>query len=129
MIFETAEAIVLMGKALSFSLFYEQAPQKQTGDYGLFFILGGSQDEFMGGRDDNLKLLDVQFNIFSKKDDGGSRIINMKSELSDLFDWTKNLIVDGYDVLKVQPVSFFQVPIQDFYRQFTINYEIELQKE
>ncbi len=129
MIIETAEAIVMLGKNLSYSLFYEQAPQDQTGNYGLFFILGGSQDEFMGGRDDNLKNLDVQINIFSKEDDGGLKIISMKQEFSDLFDWTKTLIVDGYHVLKVQPVSFFQVPIQDKYRQFTINYEIELQKE
>ena len=129
MIIETAEAITLKGKELSFSLFYEQAPQVIEVDYGIFFILGGTQDEFMGGRDDNLKLLDIQCNIFSREDDGGYRIMAMKEEWSDLIDWTKTIPIDGWRTLKVEPVSFFQVPIQDLYRQFTINHEIQLQKE
>lgn len=129
MIIETSEAITMKGASLSFPLYYEQGPQGIEGDYGIFFILGGTQDEFMGGKDDNLKLLDIQCNLFSNQDDGGYRIMGMKQEWSDLIDWTKTMPVDGYTVLKVQPVSFFQVPIQDLYRQFTINHEIELQKE
>jgi hypothetical protein len=127
-IIETAEAITQMGSSLSYPLYYEQAPQGTEGDYAVFFIVGGGQEEYMGGRDNNIKDLDIQVNIFSNSDDSGYRIMTMKQQYSDLFDWTTSLPVENYHVLKVQPVSFFQVPIQDLYRQFTINHEIQLEK-
>jgi hypothetical protein len=126
MIIETAEALRQTTQALDFTIYYEQAPQGIEEDYGTFFILGGSQNEFMGGRDDNIKMLELQTNLFSKADDGGYRIAEMKQALSDLLDWTDSLPVDNYRVISVEPKSFFQVPIQDFYRQFTILHEIKL---
>ena len=135
MIIEVAEAIMqqfnatpLLKDALSGHLYYEQAPQDMSGDYGVFYILGGTQDELMGDADDNIKNLEVQFNLFSDAADGGYRIAGLRGFLMDCYDWVI-LAVDGYNPIKMQPLSWLSIPVTDNIRQITVNYEVSVQKD
>ncbi len=135
MIVELAEAIVqqykadlILKNALADGLYYEQAPEELTGDYCVFYILGGSQEEIMGDADDCIKNLDVQFNLFSDTADGGETIATLKKYLSTCFDWV-TLRVDDYNSIKMEPISWSALPVMDNIRQITVIYEAGIIKE
>ncbi len=133
MIVEICEAIMKQYKAdvvlkNAFTMYYEQAPEELTGSYCVFYILGGSRFEIMGGADDCIKNLDVQFNLFSDTADGGETIAILKKFLSTCFDWV-TLRVDGYDCIKMEPVSWSALPVMDKIRQITVIYEAGIIKE
>jgi hypothetical protein len=102
LITEAAEAIYqeyLKAPALKAVLpdgfYYEQAPQDTDGRYCVFFILGASTEEIMGGQDDRILYLSVQFNLFSNAADGGSKMADMVERLTRAYDW-KVLQIDGF---------------------------------
>lgn len=133
MIVEVAEAIMQQYKAdvvlkNAFTMYYEQAPEELTGSYCVFYILGGSRDEIMGGADDCIKNLDVQFNLFSDIRDGGETIAMLKKFLSTCYDWT-TLKVDEYSCIKMEPISWSALPVVDNIRQITVIYEAGIIKE
>jgi len=135
MIAELCEAIMqrykanlILKNALTDGLYYEQAPEELTGNYCVFYILGGSQMKIMGGADDCIRNIDVQFNLFNDTYDGGETIVMLKKYLSACYDWV-TLNVDGYGHIKMEPVSWSAIPVMDNIRQITVIYEVGIQKE
>ena len=109
-------------------LHYEIAPEDTEGDYAVFFFVGGDRDEIMGGADDAIHNIEIQFNLFSDATDGGYRISAMHQVLNSVFDWT-TINVAGYSRLKFQPTTWTALRVEDNYRQISQMYELSIEKE
>lgn len=113
---------------LTGGLYFQQAPQTASSPYGVYYYMGSTQDEFMGGADDNIKEIEIQFNLFDDYDDGGVRLAGIMEKLRQAFDW-QTIKIDDYQCLKVEPISEFGVRMIDDIWQATINYNFGLIKE
>ena len=109
-------------------LYFQQAPPNATSPYAVFYIMGITHDEIMGGADDNISEVEIQFNIFSEEDDGGENIAELSDQLMDVFDW-KELTIKGYDYIKMQRQSVLNLGYADGYWQTTIIYNLWIKKE
>ena len=113
--------------ALAGGLFFQQAPQDVSFPYAVFYLLGGSIEEIM---DPNLKNsiidMDLQFNIFTDSQDGGSAIASVSEIFSDAYDWAE-IHVDGYSRIKMQRLTPPIVVYVDEIWQVSLNYELSFQ--
>ena len=110
------------------NLYFQQAPQGSTFPYGVFYFNGSTQDEIMGGSDDNITQVDIQFNLFTKTDDGGADISKLVELLRDCYHW-QTLNIDGWRNIKTQQVTILNTVYIDNIWKITIDYELWIQKE
>ena len=111
----------------SIPLYFQEAPQGTNGKYGVMYFMGSTQDELMGGADDNIRYLDLQINLFTNKADGGIEISQMAKDVRAVLDWQK-LAIDGYSCLKFQPTGVEPILYLDNIWQITIGYEVGITK-
>lgn len=136
MIIQTAKAIRQkfdsnsnLGSLLSGGLYFQQAPQDVTSPWGVFMIIGVSDEEIMGSSADvNLREMDIQVSLFSEKPDGGEEIGLITELFTEAFDWT-DLYVAEYSVYKVQRSLIGPITFIDEIWQSNISYTIGMQKE
>ena len=135
MLLEVAESIMNkfhgsfgLKNALTGGLFFQQAEQGATTPYGVFSIVGYTQEEISTGKYDNIKNIDLQFDIFSSKGDGGSEALEISESLSDCYDW-EDLIVAEHYTLKMQPIGMTNLMFVDEVWQITMTYELGILKE
>ena len=134
MITEVAEAIMnrykscLVLKNALTGLYFQQAPQNAVSPYGVFYFNGATYEEIMGGADDNITTVDLQFNLFSSADDGGQDIAVLAEQLDNCFNW-QELHADGYYYIKMQRESIVDVGLVDEVWQVTIMYSLSIAKE
>lgn len=134
MITEITEAImnkyranIVLRNALT-GLYFQQAPQDAVSPYGVFYFNGATYEEIMGGANDNMTTVDLQFNLFSAADDGGQDIAVLVEQLNNCFNW-QELHADGYHHIKMQRESIVDVGLIDEVWQVTIMYSMSVQKE
>lgn len=134
MITEVAEAVMnkyksctVLKSALT-GLYFQQAPQDVVSPYGVFYFNGATYEEIMGGPDDNITTVDLQFNLFSSADDGGQDIALLAEQLDDCFNW-RELNANGYHYIKMQRETIVDVGFVDEIWQVTIMYSLSIQKE
>lgn len=114
---------------LSGGLYHAQAPQDVASPWATFTFIGITDDEIMGpDADVNLREVEIQVSIFSKKPDGGEEIGLITELFTDVFDWT-TLIVGKYAVYKVQRTLIGPITFIDEIWQSNISYEIGMKKE
>lgn len=133
MITEVAEAVMdkYKGSALKNALtglYFQQAPQRVSSPYGVFYFNGATYEEIMGGANDNITTIDLQFNLFSSADDGGQDIATLAEQLDDCFNW-QELHADGYHYIKMQRESIIDVGFVDEIWQIVIMYSLSIAKE
>ncbi len=135
MLLEVAETImnkyrssIGLKSALTGGLHFQQAPQGVSGSYGVFSIVGYTQEEISTGKNDNIKTVDLQFDIFSSKGDGGSEALEISEFLTDCYDW-EDLIVAEHYTLKMQPIGMTNLMFVDEVWQITMTYELGILKE
>lgn len=135
MITEVAEAVMkkfksclILKTALAGRLYFQQAPQNVSSPYGVFSINGSTYEELMGGADDNMVTVDLQFNLYSSADDGGQDIASLAEQLDGCFNW-QELNADGYRYIKMQRESIADVGFVDEIWQVTVMYSLGIQKE
>ena len=114
--------------ALVGGLYFHQAPQDVESPYGVFYFVGTSYDEYMGGAADAIIEIDLQFSIFSNADDGGSDIALLAERLTDTYDW-QQLNVDGYKYIKMQREGMSAIDYTDNVWQAVTNYVLGIVKE
>jgi hypothetical protein len=113
---------------MSGGLFFQQAEQDQTGSYSVFYLNEITQDEIMGGADDNITEVSIQFNIFTDTNDGGQQIALLTTLFTEAFDW-KEINVSGYSYIKMQRENILPLGFVDEVWQSTLNYTLGIQKE
>ena len=109
-------------------LYFQEAPQGKSFPYGVFYYNGSTQEEIMGGPDDNITQVDIQFNLFTEEDDGGGEISKLTELLNDTYHW-QTLLIDGWRNIKTQRVAILSTTFVDNIWQASIDYEIWMQKE
>lgn len=134
MITEVAEAVMdkyksctVLKSALT-GLYFQQAPQDAVSPYGVFYFNGATYEEIMGGANDNITTVDLQFNLFSSADDGGQDIALLAEQLDNCFNW-QELNADGYHFIKMQRETIVDVGFVDEIWQITIMYSLGIAKE
>ena len=134
MLTELAEGIMnrfeagIFKNALVDGLFFQQAPQETSGTYGVFYITGATREEIMGTADDGITDIEVQFNLFTDGQDGGSGIALLTDRLNDCYNW-QSFPVDGFTNVKMSMESIANVMYVDEYWQSTVIYSVWLEKE
>jgi hypothetical protein len=116
-----------LSAALVGGLWFGQAPEDPEWPYGVFYILGGTRDEIMGTAEECVKNVDVQFNWFSKEQDGGAQAAELSENLTDCFNWT-TLSIEDYDDVFVQPDGLPFVQTIDGIQQGTAYYTVGIEK-
>jgi len=134
MITEVAEAVMkkykgnLILRDVLTGLYFQQAPQNAVSPYGVFYFNGATYDEIMGGPNDNITTVDLQFNLFSDADDGGQEIAVLAEQLDNCFNW-QELYADDYHHIKMQRDTIVDVGFVDEVWQITTMYSMSIQKE
>ncbi len=72
---------------LTGGLFFQSAGPNTSVPYGVWFWIGSSIDEEMGGQADRIEKADIQFSLFSQADDGGVEVAGLTDKLTALYDW------------------------------------------
>ena len=109
-------------------LYFQQAPPDVSMPYGVFYFNGATQEEIMGGADNNITQVDIQFNLFTDADDGGGTIAVLVDLLNECYHW-KTLLLNGWQCTKFQRVDIMNMAFVDNIWQSTIDYELWMQKE
>ena len=113
--------------ALIGGLYFQQAPQDATFPYGVFYFNGVTQQEIMGDADDSIQEVDIQFNLFSEKEDGGAELAMLSELFNTAFNW-QDIYADGYHYIKMQRENILPLIYVDEIWQITTNYSLWLQK-
>jgi hypothetical protein len=127
-IMDRFEASANLKSVMSGGLFFQQASQDLTGSYGVFYINEVTQEEIMGGADDNITEVGIQFNIFTDVNDGGEQIALLTSLFTEAYDW-QEINVIGYKYIKMQRENILPLGFVDEVWQSSINYTLGIQKE
>ena len=109
-------------------LYYREAPQDAAGSWVVYTFVGKTNDEWAGGKNDNVKQIDIQFGIYNDTDDGGLAVGVLTDAVSEVFDWC-TLNIEGYQCVSVKPNAVGGVELVDGFWQCIILYEIDLVKE
>ena len=56
----------VLKRTLSGGMFFQQAPKDIESPYAIFFYMGGTREEIMGGADDGIEQAEIQFILLSK---------------------------------------------------------------
>jgi len=107
-------------------LYFQECPQDTPFPRAIFYIAGVTHDEIMGGATDNITTVEVQFNLFSDKTDGGQEIAAMADTFITGWDW-QTITVTDYNCIKMQRVSMPIIAHVDDIWQVTLNYELGIQ--
>ena len=81
----------------------------------------------MGGADNAITLVDIQFSIFTDKEDDGEEVSKILDILTDTLHWVE-LDVEGYDYIKMANTNITSILWFDNIWQATVDYELWLQK-
>lgn len=108
-------------------LWLQQAPEGTTEPYMVLFIAGSTTDDMMGSATNRLERVDVQFNIYSKGDDGAVEAADILDKLIALFDWS-TLTYTGYTHIAVRRTGTADVGFVDEVWQMVALYEITYQE-
>ena len=114
--------------ALSGGLYFQQAPQNVTAPYGVFYFNGITQDEIMGGADDSIQQIGLQFNIFSEKTDGGTEMSILTDLFCDAYNW-QDVYASGWHYIKMQRESILPIGYVDEIWQVTIMFSLWVQRQ
>lgn len=114
--------------ALCDRLFFDHAPQYSDSPYGIFRIGPVTQEEIMGGADDNIKDISIQFSVLSAALDGGEELSILIDEVRACYDW-QTLDVSGYNHMKMQPDIVQSLGCTNEVWQAEIFYSLGIQKE
>lgn len=134
MIKELAESIqrcyagTNIANKLSGGFWYEQAPQGTGGEWAVFFFIGGSFEQWMGGADERIGTYDMQLNIYSDVDDGGITLAELIKRFDKEFNMAR-LTIDEHKCLLAQNNSLIMLPVINGIRQATLQFTIEIVKE
>jgi hypothetical protein len=113
--------------ALTGGLYFQQAPQGATFPYGVFYFNGATQQEIMGAADDSIQEVDIQFNLFSEKEDGGEELAILSELFNTAFNW-QDIYASGYHYIKMQRENILPLIYVDEIWQITTNYSLWIQK-
>ena len=105
-------------------MFWQNAPQAAVEPYIVFSFVSSSIDDSMGGQNDRIEKVDVQFSMYSRKDDGGVEIANITRDVMNLFDWNSFAITGGFRILASERIGIGNVPVIDEIWQTTLFYSI-----
>ena len=105
----------------------QQAPEGTTEPYIVIFITGSTTDDMMGAATNRLETVDVQFNIYSKADDGGVESADILDKLIALYDWS-TLTYTSYTHISVRRTGTANVGFVDEVWQMVALYEITYQE-
>jgi len=105
-------------------IWWENAPQAVTEPYIVFSIVSSSIDESMGGQNDRIEKVDVQFSIISRNDDGGVELGQIETALMTWLDWNNFTISGAFTIIAVERVGVGSGPIIDEIAQTTLFYSI-----
>jgi hypothetical protein len=83
-------------------LYFQDADQSVTLPYTVFMWGGSSTDDRMGTKTDKIELADINFNTYSKADDGGTEAAQISGLLQNLFDEASLSLAGSFTSLRVQ---------------------------
>lgn len=133
MITEIAEAVMLKFNAsdlvgsLTGGLYFQQAAQDVSFPYGVFYFMGATQEEIMGAAMNSIAEIELQFNLFSSLEDGGTQIANISDMLFEVFHW-QMLNISDYSYIKMQRESILPLTFIDEVWQSTSMFSLWMQK-
>lgn len=110
---------------LSGGLYFQQAPQKASSPYGVYFVVGDDRDEAMGGRTDCIHNVEIQFNIFDETDDGGAALMTISDSIDKLYAW-QTMTITGYSWIATVPQLSNEINYVDGAWQLSNTYNIML---
>lgn len=116
-----------LNNALTGGLYFQLAPQVATFPYGVFYFNGVTQQEIMGTADDSIQEVDIQFNLFSEKEDGGTELATLSELFNTAFNW-QDIYANGYHYIKMQRENILPLIYVDEIWQITTNYSLWIQK-
>ena len=105
-------------------LFWQQAPQAVTEPYAVFSFTGSSIDDSMGGQNDRIEKVDVQFNVVSRNGDGGVEAADIADKFMSLYDWNRFTISGSFTNLATERIGVTTIQITDEIWQVTLIYSI-----
>ena len=105
-------------------LYWQSAPQAAVEPYTVFSFVSSSIDESMGGQNDRIERVDVQFSIFSRKDDGGVEIADISDKLMDWLDWNQFSIGGSFSIIASERNGIGNIPVIDEIWQTSLFYTI-----
>ncbi len=109
-------------------LFWQQAPQavatSSNKPYTVYSFVSSSIDESMGGQNDRIERVDVQFSIFSRKDDGGVEIADISDKLMAWLDWNRFSITGSFTIIASERNGIGSIPVIDEIWQTSLFYTI-----
>ncbi len=117
-----------LNNALTGGLYFQLAPQVATFPYGVFYFNGVTQQEIMGDANDSIQEVDIQFNLFSEKEDGGTELATLSELFNTAFNW-QDIFANGYHYIKMQRENILPLIYVDEIWQITTNYSLWIQKE
>jgi len=108
---------------LAGGLWFVQAKQNVSQPYAIFTWLGSTPKDYMGsGTTNKYEIAEIQFDIFSKAEDGGTVLTSAVDLLQKLYDWC-NLSISGYTFIAFERTGTSSVQYVDDIWQATINYK------
>ncbi len=88
-----------------------------------FNIVGSTIEDMMGAIDNRLETVDLQFDIFSKADDGGVQVADITDKLTALYDWA-TLTYTTFTHVACRRTGIINVGFVDEVWQNTALYEV-----
>jgi len=117
-----------LSSAIADRMYFQQAPQDAVSPYCVFSINSITHEEIMGGADDNITSVTLQFSLFSEDNTGGVRMAGLIALLTECFDWN-DLVINGWNCVKMQRVSVDPIMFIDEIWQANVLYELWMQKQ
>ena len=105
-------------------IWWENAPQAVVEPYIVFSFTSSSIEESMGGQNDRIEKVDVQFSIISRNDDGGVQLGQIETALMAWLDWNNFAMSGDFKIIAVERVGVGSGPIVDEIAQTTLFYSI-----
>ena len=121
--YEADEAIKI---ALPGGLYFTRAPQNVVAPYGVFYFMGSTADEIMGGKNNKIEKAEIQFNFYDTATDGGAALSALVHTFEQQFNW-ETLTVANYTCLKSAQRNIMPVELVDDIWQTVLVYDIWLE--
>lgn len=104
-------------------LWFAKAKDAVVEPFIMFDIVGSTTDDWMGGNTDRMETVNLQFNIFSKADDGCVELADITDKLTDYFDWAV-LTYTTFTPIACKRTGIINVGFIDEVWQNTVLYEV-----
>lgn len=110
--------------ALTGGLWFNRAPDNTEVPYAVFFWNGTEIDDMMGGQNERIEKVNLQFNIYAGNEDAGASLMNIEDLMQTLFDWCALEYPQGCDYRHVafQRTAILPMTNYDNYFQITLVY-------